>query len=1086
MVKNEKISKKNIHFFKNKIDYFMDLLHLQYNHVNYLKTLDLIGINSLNNVVSELKKIHDKIHKAQQSFDEKNVNNKNYQGEFINQLQEINNDFFSLFKDYGSKKINDILYVCFGNNYLTETRKIVNNEKLDLLLNHTTPIGFKIIPWTKNKTKQMKLLEENTAEKEGKIEKELKNEKTSKSKKSAKESKSVTISKNTIIEDIEIVEKANSLECFDMARTHRDFYKKVHGIKVCFQNSVEKKTLLLFTISNNIDFDLLRNPYIDELLADLNAFKNKKENKETLDKEVFEEYKKSLTLKDLFIYSNDELIHRFNGYLNQLKLIKFKSIDQNVKEFLNSDIYLQRKMLIQLLISKHNHENQYLAYLLYDLLSNDNNGFVDSSEQNKLYNSLPWTMKKLFNNAMKTTIEYTNVLANFNSSKIPLEQRICLMKANDNVKEKAMTKLKELKSKSEDSGSKARSYLDGLLKIPFGIYKSEPILNIIKDLNETKEKINDNLSESDNNILNVVATTLEDKKRTELVNIIIQLNIFIKQQGGKKMVHSGKKIHFLKEQIFAFLKNLFVTNKSQFSQLCKIIVPQHVESLEHNKKLYKNVELLEDKKKSSFEYIDNVLDNAVHGHSRAKKQIKRIIGQWMNGEQTGYSFGFEGPPGVGKTSLAKKGLAQCLKDEDDNDRPFGFIAIGGSSHGSVLDGHNYTYVGSTWGRIVDILMESKCMNPIIFIDELDKVSRTEHGKEIIGILTHLTDQTQNEEFQDKYFNGIDIDLSRALFIFSYNDVNSIDRILLDRIHRIKFDPLSVEDKLVVVNSHILPELFKRTGMSKDIISLDDDIITFLIEHYTSEPGVRKLKEILYEIISDINLEYIQGGLDGKTLPISVSEADIIENYLKDRRQVKPKLIHKEPCIGIMNGLWANSLGGGGIIPIEVQYFVTESLLNLKLTGKQGDVMKESMNVAKTLAFNLTPITRQKALLKRFKDTKLQGIHIHCPEGAVPKDGPSAGTAITVAIYSLFNNKKIKHNIAITGEMNLQGFVTAIGGLDLKILGGIKAGIKEFIYPDENQEDFDKFYDKLSDKSILDGITFHSVNHIQDVLPLVYV
>ena len=152
-------------------------------------------------------------------------------------------------------------------------------------------------------------------------------------------------------------------------------------------------------------------------------------------------------------------------------------------------------------------------------------------------------------------------------------------------------------------------------------------------------------------------------------------------------------------------------------------------------------------------------------------------------------FGFEGPPGVGKT-LAKKGIASCLKDNEGSSRPFAFIAVGGSSNASTLDGHNYTYVGSTWGRIVDILMETKCMNPIIFIDELDKVSRTEHGKEIIGILTHLIDPTQNDSFQDKYFTGIDLDLSKALFVFSYNDVDSIDRILLDRIHRVKFDHLT--------------------------------------------------------------------------------------------------------------------------------------------------------------------------------------------------------------------------------------------------------------------------------------------------------
>jgi ATP-dependent Lon protease len=189
----------------------------------------------------------------------------------------------------------------------------------------------------------------------------------------------------------------------------------------------------------------------------------------------------------------------------------------------------------------------------------------------------------------------------------------------------------------------------------------------------------------------------------------------------------------------------------------------------------------------------------------------------------------------------------------------------------------------------------------------------------------------------------------------------------------------------------------------------------------------------------------------------------------------------------MNGLWANSLGLGGIIPIECNWFPSSKFLDLKLTGMQGDVMKESMNVAKTLAWNLTPPNIRTDIFNEFKENNCYGgIHIHCPEGAVPKDGPSAGTAITVALYSLINMKKIKNNIAITGEINLQGSITAIGGLEIKILGGIRAGVKEFIYPHENKKSFNEFMEKYKDTEYVQDIKFHIVKKIEDVLKLVFV
>ena len=202
--------------------------------------------------------------------------------------------------------------------------------------------------------------------------------------------------------------------------------------------------------------------------------------------------------------------------------------------------------------------------------------------------------------------------------------------------------------------------------------------------------------------------------------------------------------------------------------------------------------------------------------------------------------------------------------------------------------------------------------------------------------------------------------------------------------------------------------------------------------------------------------------------------------------MRNKEIHPSSAVGIMNGLWANALGKGGIIPIECNFFPAQNFLDFKLTGLQGDVMKESMNVAKTLALKITTKKWKKSFMEKVKDDKMQGIHIHCPEGATPKDGPSAGTAITIAIYSILNNKKIKNTVAITGEISLQGRVTAIGGLDLKILGGIRAGVTEFIFPKENMKAFNAFMEKYEGNKLLEGITFHNVETIDEVLKLAFV
>ena len=892
-------------------------------------------------------------------------------------------------------------------------------------------------------------------------------------------------------------------------------------MKVALHDVKNKKTIIIAGIVDDILISCSENTYIMEKHM---LLEEEKPDTEDFQNECFQRFKSNLTLRDIMVYSNGELYSRFMGYMNQVVLVKQKSISQLVKEFIALDLYGQRTTLMQLLLKSDSQEYQYIAYLLYDLLSNDqNSNNIDSFEQVRLYDSLPWYCKRFFKEAMNKTIQYTNELANFDTSQIPIEQQICLMKVDESVKEKAMVKLKELKSKGDDNGSKARQYLEGLLRIPFGIYRKEPILYASEEIYNIYCNVLDNIKENgyscekftkskEDNCIIIVSNFIQylkhdfipnteveflnnlnelfsSMKRDNLIYNICLINDLIKQYKLKhrKLIHSGKKSSFMKQEIIDFLT--FVSNNKNI--INELAIKNNYKTLLSQESFDKNINTIVKKIDDVNSYIKNVrsiLDDSVYGHNRAKRQIERIIGQWINGEQTGYSFGFEGPPGVGKTSLAKNGIANCLQDEDGVSRPFSFIAIGGQDNGSALNGHNYTYVGSEWGKFADILMKHKCMNPIIFIDELDKVSRTEHGKEIIGILTHMIDSTQNDTFQDKYFNGIDLDFSKALFIFSYNDVSAIDKILLDRIHRIKFDHLSMEDKLIITFKHVLPEIFEKMGIGSKIIEFSEDNITYIVENYTAEPGIRKLKEILFEIVGELNIKFLQDS--GKEnvvveLPVKISNEDIKTIYLKERQEYLPTLIPRESRIGIMNGLWANALGRGGIIPIEVVLHPASNFLDLKLTGLQGDVMKESMSVAKSLAWSLLDEETMKEKIEYFNNTKMQGIHVHCPEGSTPKDGPSAGTAITVAIHSVLSKKVIKKTIAITGEINLQGNVTAIGGLDLKVLGGIRAGVKEFIFPEENKKDYNDLREKYKNSNIFDTITFHSCNHISQVLKLVY-
>ena len=245
----------------------------------------------------------------------------------------------------------------------------------------------------------------------------------------------------------------------------------------------------------------------------------------------------------------------------------------------------------------------------------------------------------------------------------------------------------------------------------------------------------------------------------------------------------------------------------------------------------------------------NRLDTAVYGLNDAKMQIMQMVGQWIaNPAAIGTAVAIHGPPGTGKTSLVKEGISKILG------RDFAFIALGGATDSSFLEGHSYTYEGSMWGKIVDILIRCKSSNPVIYFDELDKISETSKGEEIVGILTHLTDTSQNSQFHDKYFSEVAFDLSKCLFIFSYNDESRVNPVLLDRMYKIRTTGYGNKDKTYIAQHHLIPHICTEVAFEEGDIIIPDSVIEYIVEHCThKEAGVRNLKRCLEIIYTKLNL-----------------------------------------------------------------------------------------------------------------------------------------------------------------------------------------------------------------------------------------
>ena len=277
-----------------------------------------------------------------------------------------------------------------------------------------------------------------------------------------------------------------------------------------------------------------------------------------------------------------------------------------------------------------------------------------------------------------------------------------------------------------------------------------------------------------------------------------------------------------------------------------------------------------------------------------------------------------------------------------------------------------------------------------------------------------------------------------------------------------------------MNNYIIPELLNNIGYKKQNIIFEDSIIEHIIDNYTIEAGVRKLKEKIFEIIREINLTSIMENNSNTKIKISL---DYVQKIFANKPQIYQKKINDSNLIGVVNGLYATSLGIGGIILIQVTKSYNDTKMAFTITGQQGEVMKESIYCAKTVAWNLLP----EDIKTKITEAKAFGLHLHCPEAATPKDGPSAGGALTLAIVSLLTNIKVKNTIGLTGEIDLKGNITKIGGLDLKIEGGKQAGLKLILAPTENIPDYDVI--KHENPQILDNIQIKFVSNIKEILEI---
>lgn len=450
-----------------------------------------------------------------------------------------------------------------------------------------------------------------------------------------------------------------------------------------------------------------------------------------------------------------------------------------------------------------------------------------------------------------------------------------------------------------------------------------------------------------------------------------------------------------------------------------------------------------------------ILDADHDGMEKIKERILEFLAvKQLNPELKNQIICLVGPPGVGKTSIAAS-VARAMN------RKYVRVSLGGIRDEADIRGHRKTYIGAMPGRIINAISQAKVNNPLILLDEIDKLTHDAHGDPASALLEVL-DSEQNKNFRD-HFVEMPFDLSECVFIATANKLDTVPRPLLDRMEVISLSAYTKTEKLAIAKNHLLPKQLKRHGLTKRMLKIDDSAICEIIDYYTAEAGVRNLERKLAELIRKAAKKFVE---DGYLTKLTV-KAENLSEYL-GQRKLLPEHISECDEVGTVNGLAYTEVGGS---MLKVEVLVLDGDGKIEVTGSLGDVMKESARIAVSYVRSISSDYNIPADFYKKHD-----IHIHFPEGAVPKDGPSAGVTMVTAIVSALTGIPVKRDIAMTGEISLRGKVLAIGGLREKTMAAYSAGVSTVLIPEDNMRDFDEL-----DKTVKENIIFIPCKTAADVL-----